>query len=118
MAAMKLILTSLLNRSPMAILILRYLFGLTENALIAGAVDSNAIRSNSTEIQAYLQLGVDTGALDIDDNGEVKSLTDGLLVLRYLFGFRGLSLIDGSIGNNATRIQANEIEDYVESLVQ
>ena len=36
--------------------------------------------------------------LDIDGDGESKPLTDGLLLIRYLFGFSGDSLISGAIG--------------------
>ena len=36
--------------------------------------------------------------LDIDGDGESKPLTDGLLLIRYLFGFSGDSLVSGAIG--------------------
>ena len=41
--------------------------------------------------------------LDIDGDGESKPLTDGLLLIRYLFGFSGDSLISGAIGTGAER---------------
>ena len=52
--------------------------------------------------------------LDIDSNGEVDALTDGMLVLRYLFG-----LIDGeeseedAIATNATRRKSEDILDFL-----
>jgi hypothetical protein len=46
-----------------------------------------------------------------------RPLPRGLLVLRYLFGFRGTALVVGAIGSNAQRDTAMEIEDYVETLV-
>ena len=53
---------------------------------------------------------------DTDDDGEgaTEALSDGLLVLRYLFGFRGDSLIVGAVTANATR---TEIESYIESRI-
>lgn len=35
--------------------------------------------------------------LDIDGNGEVSSTTDGLLLLRYMLGLRGPSLVNGAV---------------------
>jgi len=97
------------------LLILRHLFGFTDNALISNAVEGSATRTSAADIQAYLQTGVDTKALDIDGDSTVKPLTDGLLVLRYLFGFKGDSLVNNAVGNNATRQTAEEIEAYLTS---
>ena len=41
--------------------------------------------------------------LDVDGNELVEPLTDGLLLLRYQFGLRGQPLIEGAVGNGATR---------------
>ncbi len=53
--------------------------------------------------------------LDIDGNGEVKALTDGILAIRYLLGFQagGDTWIDGALGAGATRTSASLIEDYI-----
>jgi hypothetical protein len=49
--------------------------------------------------------------LDIDGNGSVAPLTDGLLVLRYLFGFTGGTLISGAVDlTGCTRCTAPAIE--------
>ena len=34
---------------------------------------------------------------DIDDDGELGALTDGLLILRHLFGFSGPTLTEGAV---------------------
>lgn len=57
-------------------------------------------------------------SLDIDGDGTVTALTDGLLLQRYLFGLRGASLISGAIGVGATRTTANQIEAYIEQLLE
>ena len=51
--------------------------------------------------------------MDIDGNGAAEPLTDGLLVLRYLFGFRGATLITGAVGGGCTRCDAPAIEAYI-----
>ena len=51
-----------------------------------------------------------------DGNGEVDALTDGLLILRYLFGLEGDALINGVVADNATRKTASDIEAHLESL--
>ena len=48
--------------------------------------------------------------LDADGDDEAKPLTDGLLLIRYLFGFSGESLISGAIGAEAPRKTAQEVE--------
>lgn len=40
---------------------------------------------------------------DIDGDGKTEALTDALLIMRYLFGFRGNTLTDGAVSPNATR---------------
>ena len=52
------------------------------------------------------------GSLDVDGDGESEASTDGLLILRYLFGFRGDSLTSGAVAQNATR-DASEIESFL-----
>lgn len=58
-----------------------------------------------------------TNIMDIDGNGQVDGLTDAMLVLRYIFGFSGETLIDGALGDNATRTSAAEIEAHLESMM-
>ena len=55
-------------------------------------------------------------ALDIDGDGTIDSLTDGILFLRWHFGLRGAALIANAIGANATRTTAAEIEAYMARL--
>lgn len=43
------------------------------------------------------------GPLDIDGDGRYDASTDGVLILRYLLGFRGNSLTNGAIGAGASR---------------
>ncbi len=54
--------------------------------------------------------------LDVDGNGSNDALTDGLLVIRYLFGLRGEALIASAIGADATRTTAADIESFLKNL--
>ena len=55
--------------------------------------------------------------LDIDNNGALDPLTDGLLVLRFLFGFTGTTLTNNAVaGNCVTRCNAATILPYLQTL--
>ncbi len=98
------------------ILILRFLFGFTEDSLTDGVIADDATFTTFEEIQPFL-LAADETFLDVDENGETDALTDGILILRSLFGFTGDSLINGAIGDNANRTTATEIEDFIDSFL-
>ena len=68
-------------------------------------------RTSAEEISSYLEEA--SSELDIDGDGESKPLTDGLLLIRYLFGFSGDSSVNGAVGPEATRNSAEEIEAYI-----
>lgn len=65
------------------------------------------------EIRSFLAAQV----LDIDANGRVDALSDGLLLLRYIFGLRGPSLVTGAVGTGAARSTSAAIEAYLLSLI-
>jgi hypothetical protein len=94
------------------------MFGFTGGTLVNGAVDlSDCVRCGAAAVEDYLASIV--GTLDIDDssNVEVGALTDGLLILRWLFGFTGTTLITGAVdAMNCARCTAPAIEGYLESL--
>lgn len=46
---------------------------------------------------------------DVDGDGEVKALTDGLLVIRHQFGFTGASVINGALGQGAVRTAGDDV---------
>ncbi|MFM7559956.1 Calx-beta domain-containing protein, partial [Cylindrospermopsis raciborskii] len=66
------------------IMIMRYLFSsFPGDALTRNAIASNATRTSS-EIRTYL--GEAGSILDIDGDGKVTPLSDGIMAVRYLFG--------------------------------
>ena len=50
-------------------------------------------------------------------SGPLLALTDGLLLVRYLFGLRASSLVTGIVGPGAARATAVDIEAYIRSLM-
>ena len=96
-------------------LLIRYLFGFSGDSLTYGAVSDSASRDSSEAIAGYLTDA--DSQLDIDGDGESKPLTDGLLLIRFLFGFSGDSLISGAIGDGAERDTAEEVEAYIKERV-
>ena len=96
------------------LLLIRHQFGLTGSALTAGAIGPGAQRTDSMAIAGFV-----AGAgpiLDIDGDGHVDALTDGILVLRYLFGLRGGALIQDAVAIGALRKTAQEIATRVRFL--
>lgn len=97
------------------LIVIRYLFELTGPSLTTDALGGTAGRTDPVEIKSYLD-GIRT-SLDIDGNGASDALTDGLLILRYLFGLRGDSLIVGAFDPLGSRKTATDIETYIQSLM-
>ena len=98
------------------LLVLRRLFGFSGATLTEGAVTSSATRSDADTIASYLD--TNKGHFDIDGDGSTEALTDGLLLLRYLFGFGGATLIEGAVGTDATRTTADEIKTYFDARIE
>ena len=96
------------------LLILRSMFGLDGSSLIAGTAASDAVYNDSDEIISRINTLGDLA--DIDGNGDIDALTDGLLILRYLFGLEGEILVAGVVSGDATRT-ADEIEAHLEMLM-
>ena len=70
-----------------------------------------------TALEEYEAGTIPLKILDIDANGSVDALTDGLMVLRYLFGLRGQGLISNGTASDAMRTEAADIEAYIQSLM-
>ena len=87
------------------LLVLRYLFGFRAEALTAQAVEGS--RRNPADIEAYLETL--EPELDLDGDGVVQPLTDGLILMRSLFGFSGEALVSGATALNAPNQTAEAI---------
>ena len=98
-----------------------------EDALLAVAMGADAVGFNFvpssprflavSRAADIANLG-DAPRLDIDGNGQVDAATDGLLILRYMFGFRGDALIQNAVGQGAIRSTSGAIEAVLGPLLQ
>ncbi len=91
------------------LLILRTMFGLTGTAVTAGSIAGNATRKTWADIQPFIQLG----QLDIDQNGSTEAATDGLLIMRAMFGWTGTAVTNGALGVGAQRADWTAIRAYL-----
>jgi glucose/arabinose dehydrogenase len=76
------------------LLLLRYLFGLRDAALVANAVGSGATRSSAQDIATYLNANI--AQFDVDGAANASSLGDGLIALRYLLNLPNAAMVQGS----------------------
>ena len=96
------------------LLILRHMFGYSDEILVVGVVSGDANRTSPEVIQTYLISNEDK--LDIDGSGSVDALTDGLLILRDLFGYSNSALVTGVISDSGTRTTSASIIDYISTI--
>ena len=104
----------LVNALTDGALMARHLAFVHDEALIAASIGSGSIRTSARDIETRL---LDMSPLlDVDGNGVIDAATDGLLLLRYLLGIRGDALVANALGQGARRIQASEVESYLQTL--
>jgi|CXWL01.1.fsa_nt_gi hypothetical protein len=96
------------------ILIIRHLFGFTGTALTNGAVDLAGQRTDPTAIQNYLTSI--SGALDVDLNQSADALSDGIIIMRSLFGFTGTALTSGAIDPAGQRTDLAAIAAFLDNM--
>lgn len=98
--------------------IIRQLFGIGASE---DNIADNATRDfngdgeiNADDMNAYMALG--GRGFDVDGSGEATPLTDGIIITRYMFGFRGEDLLAGDIlGSDATRTEPEAIVDFIQN---
>ena len=93
------------------LLLLRYLFGFEGVSLVKDATNPNGVRTTALSISNYLDQA--NLKLDVDDSGDVQPLSDGILIVRFLFGFVDAALIKDAIGPDAKRRSAADISTYI-----
>ena len=91
--------------------ILKAAFGITGQSMIDGTL---APDSEMTLEDVELSMQKTMSIADIDDNGEVGALTDGLIVLRYLFDITDSKLTKDAISPDANREAHQSIVDHLE----
>lgn len=94
------------------LMMLRHLFGLRGDLVTNDAMAGNS-PFDSQQVVAEIEAAMDIA--DIDADGELNALTDGLLLLRYLFDLRDDLLTNGVVGPEATRGSNTDIQGYLDS---
>ncbi len=77
-------------------------------------------RGFALEIDQYIQCGIDSKALDIDQSGSTSAFGDGLMIMRHLMeAFPGDALIDKAIGSNSPYYPSNwnAVATNIENLI-
>lgn len=93
---------------------MRYAFNLRGVILTNGVIAPN---SPLSDVEVESNLANSMSIMDIDNDGSIGALSDGLLLLRYLYGMRGYDLIRDVVSQDATRTSAEEITVYIDSLM-
>ncbi len=82
-------------------LLIRFLRRLHGAALTTSVLGPSSTRSDVDAIED--RLDAMAPLLDVDQNGVVDAATDGVIILRYMLGFRGSALTLNAIGQGARR---------------
>jgi hypothetical protein len=77
------------------------------------AVVPGCTRCSAADVAAYIDSI--TPLLNVDGD-TLTPLTDGLLILRRLFGFSGQPLINNALGNSCNPCDASSIAAYIDTL--
>jgi hypothetical protein len=86
---------------------------------LAVTPDGNHVYVASSQATGVLAFTALAPPYDVDGDGEVDPLTDGLLILRFAFDFTGATLVSGAVDQaNCTRCTAAAIEAYLRALAQ
>ena len=99
------------------LLLMRYLFGSRGESLTVDAIATDCIRCSADELEPILEQCTTAGIYDIDGNGELDTLTDGLLMIRSLFGIHDDALIEDAVADNCSRCTVADIETYIQDLI-
>ncbi|MBC6474727.1 MAG: tandem-95 repeat protein, partial [Hormoscilla sp. GM102CHS1] len=96
------------------LMLVRYMFGYSGADVVRDAVARDGIQIDAAEITSYLdELGL---VLDVDGNGELTAQTDGIMIIRALFGFSGDIVVRNVLSPGAPRDMA-EVTAYLEDLL-
>ena len=88
----------------------------SEASNATGIDDNQSDNSANAAGASYVFTVSSLSFIDVDGNGSTDALTDGLLIIRYLFGLTGDALTTSAIAINCTRCDNTAIESYLDSL--
>ena len=85
--------------------------------IITRQSDAVAYRMAGGELPAASREFVNLSLMDIDVSGNTEALTDGVMLIRYLFGIRGAALTQGAIGSGAMVSSPEDIAAKISALM-
>jgi len=94
------------------ILLVRHLFGFTGDTLTDGALGTSATRT-ADEITQVLNAEACQLLTDLDGNGQIDALTDGVILVRFLFGYTGSDMTLGALADDASRTGFDVMTEHV-----
>lgn len=92
------------------LVMMRYSFGLRGDSMAGNAIADDS-QMSATQVEQRLSGSMKIA--DIDDDGNVDALTDGLLLLRHLFGLDNESLTHAALGHNASRKTKHALKHHL-----
>ena len=92
------------------LIMMRYSFGLRGDTMAQGAISTDSVMSIAQVEERVLS---SMKIADIDNDGDVDALTDGLLLLRHLFAMQDDSLVNGAVGQKAARKTKHAIKEHL-----
>jgi hypothetical protein len=95
------------------ILILRYLFDPNGAWEVCGTLGAGATRTTRDAVKSFLDGGRES-VLDVDGNGAADALTDGILILRYLFAQNGPWEFADALGSYAARTCRADVKNFLD----
>lgn len=97
------------------LLVIRHQFGFTGASVVNGALGEGAVRTAGADVAQYVAANYQ--AFDLDGDGEHAALTDGLMLIRYMFGFTGDAMVDGAVSLQAPRANYVEIKGHLDNSI-
>ena len=92
------------------LIMLRYSFGLRGEPMAEGAMHPESVMSAEQVEQRMVSA---SKIADIDNDGQIDALTDGLLLLRHLFAVGDEGLTHGAVGSKASRKTGTAIRGHL-----
>jgi hypothetical protein len=96
------------------VMIIRYLFSISGPPLVSAALGQTAQRTDPADVLKYLE--DIRPRLDVDGDGNPDALTDGVVIIRYLFQIIGPPLTSNATAPGAPRTDPTRVEDYLRTL--
>jgi hypothetical protein len=92
------------------LIMMRYSFGLRGQTMANGIISNDSLMS-AAQIEERMSYSMKIA--DIDDDGKVDALTDGLLLIRHLFAIDDESFSTGVVGHSASRKTKHALKHHL-----